>query len=152
MASPRGRWRRWAPPAAMTAVVAAVVGLAVVWPGFDARRTPPQDTSVWALQTAEGRRYARVNTELRELETVKPVQNPSAVLQADGRALLFTDAGTRVARIDAASPPDFSGAAADALGRTPAGTVDVVASGPRLLYRTESGDVFTALGLSLIHI
>lgn len=146
MASPRGRWRRWAPPAAMTAVVAAVVGLAVVWPGFDARRTPPQDTSVWALQTAEGRRYARVNTELRELETVKPVQNPSAVLQADGRALLFTDAGTRVARIDAASPPDFSGAAADALGRTPAGTVDVVASGPRLLYRTESGDVFTALG------
>ncbi len=146
MTSPRDRWRRWAPAAAITAVVAAVVGVAVVWPGFDARRTPPQDASVWALQTGEGRRYARVNTELRELETVKPVQNPSAVLEADGRALLFTDAGTRVAPIDAASPQDFSGAAAGVLGRTPSGTADVVASGPRLLYRTASGDVFTALG------
>lgn len=146
MASARLGGRHWIPAAAITAVAAAVLGVAVVWPGFDARENQPQDAGVWALQTGEGRRYARVNTELRELETVKPVQNPSAVLQADGRVLLFADAGTRVAEIDAASPPDFSGAAADTFGRTPAGTVDVMASGSRLLYRTESGDVFTAPG------
>ncbi len=36
------------------------------------------DTAVWALQTGDGRRYARVNTAIDELDTVRDVSNPSA--------------------------------------------------------------------------
>ena len=44
------------------AAVALVVTASIVWPGLDAQQTPEVDTSVWALQTGEGQRYARVNT------------------------------------------------------------------------------------------
>ena len=59
-----------------------------VWPGLDAKRTPPAHSSVWALQTGDGLRYARVNTAIDEkLNTVRSVANPSAVEQAGGRGL-----------------------------------------------------------------
>ena len=40
-------------------VVAVITAASLVWPGLDAQETPEVDTSVWALQTGEGRRYAR---------------------------------------------------------------------------------------------
>ena len=51
------------------AALALVIGASIVWPGLDAQETPKVDTSVWALQTGDGRRYARVNTTIGELDT-----------------------------------------------------------------------------------
>ena len=59
----------------------------VVWPGLDAQETPKVDTSVWALQTGDGRRYARVNTTVGELDTVRSISNPDKVV-ADRRRRL----------------------------------------------------------------
>ena len=40
------------------------------------RRRPRSTPSVWALQTGDGRRYARVNTTVGELDTVRSISNP----------------------------------------------------------------------------
>ncbi|PTT18246.1 hypothetical protein DBR36_09650, partial [Microbacterium sp. HMWF026] len=55
--------------AASLVTAALVVTASVVWPGLDAQQTPEVDTSVWALQTGDGQRYARVNTTVGELDT-----------------------------------------------------------------------------------
>ena len=57
-----------------------VIGASVVWPGLDAQETPEVDTAVWALQTGDGRRYARVNTAVGELDTVRSISNPDKVV------------------------------------------------------------------------
>ena len=89
------------------AAVALIAGVSVVWPGLDAQKTDRTDTSVWALQTADGRRYARVNTTVGELDTVRRRQQPEpGGAGADG-AYLFTDSYSKVTRIDDALPADL---------------------------------------------
>ena len=127
------------------AVVAAVVGVSVVWPGLDAQETPDVDTAVWALQTGDGRRYARVNTSIGELDTVRSISNPDQVVQTGDAAYLFSDSYSTLTRIDAAMPVDLDEEALQSSQKTPAGTVDVATAGDYVAYLTDSGAVFAGL-------
>jgi hypothetical protein len=135
------RRRSMAGLAAAAAAVALIAGVSIVWPGLDAQETPEVDTSVWALQTGEGRRYARVNTSIGELDTVRSVSNPSSVAQSGEGAFLFSDSFSKLTRIDEALPRDLDEEALRASESTPAGTTDVVTSGDFVAYRTDSGTV-----------
>lgn len=124
------------------AVVAAVIGVSVVWPGLDAQETPDVDTAVWALQTGEGRRYARVNTSVGELDTVRSISNPDQVVQTGDAAYLFSDSYSTVTRIDESMPVDLDEEALESSQKTPAGTTDVVTAGDFVAYLTDAGAVF----------
>jgi hypothetical protein len=124
------------------AVVATVIGISVVWPGLDAQETPDVDTAVWALQTGEGRRYARVNTSVGELDTVRSISNPDQVVQTGDAAYLFSDSYSTLTRIDAAMPADLDEEALQASQKTPPGTTEVVTAGDFVAYLTDSGAVF----------
>src|SRR6478735_9972135 len=124
------------------AVVASVIGVSVVWPGLDAQETPDVDTAVWALQTGEGRRYARVNTSVGELDTVRSISNPDQVVQTGDGAYLFSDSYSTLTRIDAAMPTDLDEEALQSSQKTPSGTTEVVTAGDWVAYLTDSGAVF----------
>ena len=127
---------------AAAASVALIAGVSLVWPGLDAQKTSKTDTAVWALQTGDGRRYARVNTAIGELDTVRDISNPSSVAQTDDGAYLFSDSFTKLTRIDAALPPDLDEEALRASPSTPAGTTEVVTADDFVAYLTDSGAVF----------
>lgn len=124
--------------------LALIAGLAVVWPGFDAKQTPPDNAAVWAMQAGEGRRYARVNTQLGELDTVKSVENPSRLVQTGDHLMVYTDSDSRFAEVSAATPVDLDDSSSDALKPAPSGTRTVAAAGDYLAYLTDSGSVLGA--------
>ncbi|WP_052460289.1 Ig-like domain-containing protein [Microbacterium gorillae] len=125
------------------AVAAAlVIGASAVWPGLDARDTPPTDASVWALQTASGSHYARVNTAVGELDTVRNVANPSAIVQSSTGAYLFSDSYGHLTTIDGALPADLDEEALRAGAATPTGTTESATAGDYVAYRTDVGGVF----------
>ncbi|WOQ69325.1 Ig-like domain-containing protein [Microbacterium limosum] len=143
---PRGR-RALITGLSVIAVLGVVVGVSVVWPGLDAREVPPAETSLWALQTGDGRRYARVNTAVGELDTVRNVGNPSALAQSPAGAFLFSESFGRVTRLDEAQPADVVDDVLRESPATPAGTTDVAVAGDFVAYRTDTGAVWTgALG------
>lgn len=119
-----------------------VVTASVVWPGLDAQQTPEVDTSVWALQTGDGQRYARVNTAVGELDTVRTAGNPSQVAQAGDGAYLFTDSYSKLTRIDEAQPVDLEQDQLEAAPDTPPGTTSVATAGDYVVYRTDTGTLF----------
>ncbi|BDV29697.1 Ig-like domain-containing protein [Microbacterium terricola] len=123
------------------AAIALVVGISVVWPGLDAQETPKLDTSVWAMQTGEGSRYARVNTTVGELDTVRSISNPSGVVQSANDAFLLSDSYSKLTPIDQALPVDLDQEALKASESTPGGTTEVVTSGDFVAYRTDTGAV-----------
>ncbi len=118
--------------------------LAVVWPGFDARETPLDTGSVWAVQTGAGDAYARVNLELGELDTVKTAENASSIAQTGADLFVFAESDTQFADVDMATPPDLTATTSDAFTRTPPGTVEVESAGDFLVFRTDSGGVWVA--------
>ncbi|MDF2046521.1 Ig-like domain-containing protein, partial [Microbacterium sp. Kw_RZR3] len=129
--------------ASTLAAAALVITASVVWPGLDAQETPEVDTSVWALQTGEGQRYARVNTSVGELDTVRSAGNPSEVAQSPDGAYLFTDSYSKLSRIDEAQPADLQEEQLSSAPDTPAGTTSVVTAGDFVVYRTDTGTLFT---------
>ncbi|MEI3846304.1 MULTISPECIES: Ig-like domain-containing protein [unclassified Microbacterium] len=124
------------------AVVATVIGVSVAWPGLDAQETPDVDTAVWALQTGDGRRYARVNTSVGELDTVRSISNPDQVVQTGEAAYLFSDSYSTLTRIDAAMPADLDAEALRSSQKTPPGTTEAVTAGDYVAYLTDSGAVY----------
>jgi hypothetical protein len=130
-----------------TAVVAAitlVVGGAVIANGFDVEQTPVNDSSIWAVQGGDSGRYARVNTDLQELDTVKTVlRTPSALVQSTGSALLYAQNNERVVDLDAALPIDY-GEEPGEYSSTPVGTRSVVSSGDTIGYLTGTGSIYVA--------
>ena len=125
---------------AVAAVAALVVG-SVLWPGLDARHAASPDVSVWALQSGEGQRYARVNTELGELDTVRQVRNASRIAQSGGAAYLLADGMGRVATVNPGNPADLDADALQEVPATPPGTVDVAQSGDFVAFRSDAGTV-----------
>ncbi|MDQ1123361.1 Ig-like domain-containing protein [Microbacterium trichothecenolyticum] len=128
--------------ASSLAAVVLVVTASIVWPGLDAQQTPEVDTSVWALQTGEGQRYARVNTSVGELDTVRAASNPSEVAQSADGAYLFTDSFSKLTRIDEAQPVDLQQEQLETAPDTPPGTTSVVTAGDYAVYRTDAGTLF----------
>ncbi|MFB8388283.1 Ig-like domain-containing protein [Microbacterium sp. NPDC055910] len=127
---------------AAAAAVALVTTASIVWPGLDAKETPRIDASVWALQTADGRGYARVNTTVGELDTVRSISNPDLVVQAPDAAYLLSDSLSTITRIDEAQPADLDDETLDVSTPTPTGTVDVAAADDFIAYLTDAGAVF----------
>lgn len=133
----------------LISVAAGIAGvlvftLAVLWPGYEEQQLPIESSAVWALQTGDGTRYARVNTDLGELDTVRTVENPSTMVQSSSRLLVFTQANAAFADVNLALPQDIDASETDALVKTPQGTVTVVSAGDHIAYLTEAGKVFTA--------
>ena len=141
---PRPRATAWITAGAIVAALGVTATLAAVWPGYDAQQTPLDDASVWALQSGDGRRYARVNTQLRELDTIKQIENPSGIAQTADRLFLFADGDTRFADVSMATPADLDADAADAFQPTPDGTVAVSSAGDEIAYLTDDGGVLVA--------
>ncbi|MET0297584.1 MAG: Ig-like domain-containing protein, partial [Microbacterium sp.] len=127
---------------AAVAAVTLVTTASIVWPGLDAKETPPVDPTAWALQTAEGRQYARVNTTVGELDTVRSISNPDLVAQTDDATYVFSDSLSKITRIDEAQPVDLDEEALSTSETTPAGTVDVAVADDFVAYLTDSGAVF----------
>ena len=125
------------------AAAALIVGVSVVWPGLDAQQTPPVDPAVWALNS-DSSRYARVNTAIGELDTVRSVANANSIVQASHGAFLFSDTNTRLTKIDEALPADLDQATLRTSPSTPSGTQDVATSGDYVVYRTDQGAVHWA--------
>lgn len=133
---------RWVFGGAAGIAAVLVVGLAAVWPGYDAQQTPLDDGTIWALQRSAGGHYARVNAELLELDTVKQIGQPTTLAQTTDAVWAFAASATRVAGIDPATPPDLTAGGVDAFTATPAGTRSVATSGTSVAYLTEAGEIF----------
>lgn len=132
---------RWLKPVVSIVVVALVVTVAVVAQGFDVKQTPTTDPSIWAIQSGGGQRYARINTTLSELDTVKSVENPSDLVQAPGHALLYAQDNTKYVPINQAMPENVT-ADTENLLSSPEGTTTVASAGQFVTYLTSSGGIF----------
>lgn len=135
-------------------VVAALVVGAVVAPGYDAQQVDRVETSVWVARSAG--QYARLNTELGQIDTVRSVTEPSAVAQSGSAGVVLGLGDRQFWSIDPATPADLvADAAADTVESgsglrvpsataqsTPAGTRDVVGAGDWLLFVTDVGEAY----------
>ncbi|WP_455133533.1 hypothetical protein [Microbacterium aurum] len=115
--------------------------MSIAWPGLDAQETPPRDVTAWVLQ-ADGLRYARVNTAIGELDTVRAVSNPSRIVTAPTGAYMFTDSDSKVIRIDDAVPIDLDTEGLRDASAAPAGTAETDSVGDYVAYRTDAGAVY----------
>ncbi|TFB75951.1 hypothetical protein E3O06_04775 [Cryobacterium glaciale] len=127
--------------AAVAAIGALLATVAIVVDGFDVKQTPVNASSIWALQSGDGTRYARINTDLGELDTVKTVPAPSELVQTDSTVLLYAQNNEKVVDVSLAAPIDLGDDAAD-YDSTPAGTRTIVSSTSWVGYLTSAGTVF----------
>lgn len=145
--TPQTKRRPWLWSTAAVATVTVVVTGAVLADGYDEQEVPRLEPSVWV--TRDDGRYARVNTELGEIDTVKAVAEPAGVVQSGSQSVIFTQGYAQAWPVSSANPLDLvdsgdgEASAATALaGATPAGTVQVRTGGRSVLYRTSLGEVF----------
>ncbi|UOE43958.1 Ig-like domain-containing protein [Agromyces larvae] len=137
---------------AAIAVVGTVAGFAITSAGYQAQEVPRLESSVWV--TRDDGKYARVNTDLAELDTVRTVDDPSGVAQSGADAVVFSGGFRERWSVDAAAPTDLvdaqaaaepvdgeSQAAAAVADPTPEGTREVVVAGRHLVYRSDAGRV-----------
>lgn len=142
----RARWgavlrtSRFKVTAAVAATGALVAG-GFLAGGYDVAQTKVDDASVWALQAGQGERYARVDTALGQLDTVKTITSPSDLVQASGRVLLYSQNQAKVTSVDLAQPASYTEDATD-FSNTPDGTRTVVNTGDFLGYLTSTGAVY----------
>ncbi|MCL2515105.1 MAG: Ig-like domain-containing protein, partial [Microbacteriaceae bacterium] len=145
MAAPGGRARwgatlrsTWFKVTAAVAAAAALGAGAFLAGGYDTAQTKVDDASVWALQTGQGERYARVDTALGQLDTVKSVTSPNDIVQADGQVVVYAQGNASGAQVDLAQPASFTAAS---LKPTPAGTKQVFSTGDYVGYLSSTGEV-----------
>jgi hypothetical protein len=126
--------RRFVPAVAVGTTLALLGGLAVFAQGYDAQEVLPLETSVWVARDAG--QYARVNTDLAEIDTVRQVEEPSGVAQAGAESVVFGQGFRQLWPVDGADPIDLetgSAATADpaATDDTTEDEADDTASGPQ---------------------
>jgi len=134
-----GTRTRLARRALVTAVLGAVAVGAVIAPGFDEREVTQDNPSVWALQSTAGQRFARINTVVGEVDTVKEASAPTDIVQAGNTLLVYADNLGTVTPVDAAKPADLSEGNSQATVSTPTGTEALSAAGDWVAYLTDSG-------------
>lgn len=128
---------------AVVAIVAVLGTVAIVAEGFDVAQTPVNDSAVWALQAGDGNRYARINTELHEIDTVRDVEKPSALIQTNDAALVLMEGNGLLGGIDPRQPQDFSDESPE-LVDTPVGTATIASSSTFVVYLTDRGRMHAA--------
>ncbi|ERK73278.1 hypothetical protein N136_00354, partial [Leifsonia aquatica ATCC 14665] len=148
--------RRFGRVAAVTAVVAAialVVTGAVIAQGYDTQKSEAVESSVWVTK-ASGQ-YARVDTDLKQLSTVRDAEDPSGVVQHGSQGIVFTQGFRQAWDVDPADPKalvEGSAAAASTSSSessggstgasTPSGTRQVLSNGDWAAYLTDAGTVY----------
>ncbi|MFK4853427.1 Ig-like domain-containing protein [Microbacterium sp. ZW T6_19] len=140
---PRSRSRVIAAVAGL-ASLAAVVTFAVTAQGYQAQEVPRLESSVWVMR--DSGQYARVNTDLAEIDTVRDVDSPEHVWQSGADAVLFSQGSRQRWDLDPADPQDLlsdSGEEGAPLASqpTPVGTREIVSAGSYVAYRTDTGQV-----------
>lgn len=137
----------------------------VVAPGFDQREAQVIDGAVWAVQTGEGQRLGRVNTEVSELDAVRELDSPTDVIQFGSTVMVFSAAYSALTVLDGARLGGAGSATGSAAGQspgtateataspttpqaaltqtaaTPPGTTEVVSQGDSVAYLAADGDV-----------
>ncbi len=146
-AAPRRPLRRLVPLVAGVAAVATVATLAVALDGYDAQEVPALSSSVWVSR--DSGQYARVNTELAEIDTVRAADDPDAIVQDGDAGYVFTGGYGRAWPIDAANPVDLGATGGDADGAagvsgeaTPGGTRLALQAGEWVAYFTTAGRTY----------
>ena len=133
-------------PVAAVLTIGAVTAAAIASPGYDTQETPRVETGVWV--TRDDNQYARVNTELGEIDTTRAVAQPGGLVQSGSRGLVFTQGYVQAWPLDGAHPTDLvsggqsDSSAATKVMATPNGTSHVEAAGPYVMYLTAAGQVF----------
>ncbi len=125
---------------ATVASVAVVVG-AVVAQGYDAQHTDRVESSVWVFR--DSGQYARVNTSLGQIDTVRSVDEPKSVVQHGSDAAVVAQGGRLLWPLDPAAPTDLT-ENQDQTGSvgTPDGTDTVASAGSWVLYQTNGGAIW----------
>lgn len=125
------------------AVLGVIVTLAVTAQGYQSQEVPRLESSVWVLR--DSGQYARVNTELAEIDTVRNVDDPEAVWQYGSTAVLYAQGNRQRWDVDPASPADLLSSPEEgsplASAPTPAGTREILSAGRYVAYRTDTGQV-----------
>lgn len=133
---------------AATAVIGVLVTIAVTAQGYQVQEVPREDSYVWVMRDAG--QYARVNTAIGEIDTVRSVDDPSELVQQGGATALFSQGLRQRWDVDAAHPSDLLVDAAAADGApvvaesTPSGTREIVSAGDYIAYRTDTGQVYVS--------
>lgn len=137
----RPRRRLRAGPVVATVTTVAVVVGAIVAQGYDAQHTDRVESSVWVFRDAG--QYARVNTSLGQIDTVRSVDDLKSVVQHGSDAAVVAQGGRLLWPVDPAAPTDLTESQdqAGSVG-TPEGTETVVSAGSWVLYQTNGGAVW----------
>jgi len=144
-----GARRRIAPIVGAASAVVVVGGLtaaAVVVPGYDVKDVPQVSTTVWV--TRDSGDYARVNTDLHELDTVKAVAEPAGVVQNGVDGLIFTQGYLQTWGINPAYPADLvdgESGGGPVSTPSPSGTDAVTSAGVYVLYQTSTSEVYLGI-------
>ena len=94
------------------AALAVVVTLAVTAQGYQSQEVPRLESTVWVMR--DSGQYARVNTDLGEIDTVREVDDPEAVWQSGASAVLYSQGNRQRWDLDPAKPANLLSDAADA--------------------------------------
>lgn len=142
-AAPRPR-RRVIAAVSGIAALAVVTTLAITAQGYESQEVPRLESAVWVMR--DSGQYARVNTELAEIDTVRNVDDPEAVWQSGSHAVLYAQGNRQRWDVDPATPTDLlsdpsAEGAPIASEPTPAGTREIISAGPYVAYRTDTGQV-----------
>ncbi|KQM82139.1 Ig-like domain-containing protein [Agromyces sp. Leaf222] len=121
------------------AALATVVTLAVTANGYEAQEVPRLETSVWV--TRDAGQYARVNTDLAEIDLVRDVEDPSTIVQVGAEASVYNQGLRQRWSIDEADPVDLVAEDGGGSVPTPTGTREVRSAGDWVAYRTDTGAV-----------
>lgn len=149
MAPRRPSARTLVPAVAGGAAAAALVATAIVLPGYDVQEVDRVESAVWVTR-ASGE-YARLDTDLAQIDTVRSVADPSNLAQAGSAAIVLGQGDRQFWAVDPAVPADLVVDAGGGSGsRTPAsvarpsppGTRAFAAAGRWALFLTDVGDSF----------
>lgn len=135
--------RTWIRLLGIVAVVATFVTVAVVVQGFDVKQTPVNNASLWVMQNGDGQRYAQVNADLQELDSVNKIEKPSFLVQSTDSVVVFSDGNSRLVNVNPAQPADF-GDDPTKYETAPADTKVVQASGSTVAFLSGDGAVSVA--------
>jgi len=136
-------------PVAAVLTIGAVTAAAIVAPGYDAQETPLLEAGVWV--TRDDGQYARVNTQLGEIDTTRSVAAPAGIVQSGSRGLIFTQSYVQAWPLDGANPTDLIASdqtdstvssSATQVMATPSGTSYATSAGLYVAYLTATGEVY----------
>ena len=114
--------RRFIAPIAIGTTLVLLGGLAVFAEGYDAQEVLPLETNVWVARDAG--QYARVNTDLAEIDTVRQVEEPSGVAQSGAQSVVFAQGFRQLWPVDASNPVDLDSGSASAESAEPVASDD----------------------------